>query len=130
MKSMARSHVWWPKLDTDLEQITCQCLQCSKTRNAPPAAPHCPWTWLSGPLKRVNVDFATSEMKHYLILVDASSKWPKVAGPLRSTDAAATISVLSNLFTRYGFPEQVVSDNGPRFQSKEYGDFLKLNGIQ
>ena len=49
---------------------------------------------------------------------------------MRSTDAAATISVLSNLFTRYGFPEQVVSDNGPPFQSKEYGDFLKLNGIQ
>jgi len=49
---------------------------------------------------------------------------------MRSTDAAATISVLSNLFTRYGFPEQVVSDNGPPFQSKEYGDFLRLNGIQ
>ena len=49
---------------------------------------------------------------------------------MRSTDAAATISVLSNLFTRYGFPEQVVSDNGPPFQSKEYGDFLKLNGVQ
>ena len=49
---------------------------------------------------------------------------------MRSTDAAATISVLTNLFTRYGFPEQVGSDNGPPFQSKEYGDFLKLNGIQ
>jgi len=53
-----------------------------------------------------------------------------MAGPMRSTDAAATISVLSNLFTRYGFPEQVVSDNGSPLQSKEYGDFLKLNGIQ
>lgn len=130
MKSMARSHVWWPKLDADLERITRACRQCSKTRNAPPAAPLCPWTWPSGPWKRVHVDFATSEGKHYLILVDAYSKWPEVAGPMRSTDATATISVLSNLFTRYGFPEQVVSDNGPPFQSKEYGDFLKLNGIQ
>jgi len=49
---------------------------------------------------------------------------------MRSTDAAVTISVLSNLLTRYGFPEQVVSNNGPPSQSKEYGDFLKLNGIQ
>ena len=46
---------------------------------------------------------------------------------MRSTDAATTISVLSNLFTRYGYPEQVVSDNGPPFQSREYGDFLKRN---
>jgi len=130
MKSMARSHVWWPKLDADLEQITRACLQCSKTWNTPPAAPPCPWAWPSGPWKRVHVDFATSEGKHNLILVDGCSKWPEVTGPVRSTDAAATISVLSNLFTRYGFPEQVVSDNGPPFQSKEYGDFLRLNGIQ
>ena len=127
---MARSHGWWPKLDANLERITRACRQCSKTRNAPPAAPLCPWTWPSGPWKRVHVDFATSEGKHYLILVDAYSKWPEVAGPMRSTDAAATVSLLSNPFTRYGFPEQVVSDNGPPFQSKEYGDFLKLNGIQ
>jgi len=49
---------------------------------------------------------------------------------MRSTDVAATISVLFNLFTQYGFPEQVVSDNRPLFQSKGYRDFLKLNGIQ
>ena len=118
MKSMARSHVWWPKLDADLERITRAFWQCSKTRNA--LAPLCPWTWPSGPWKRVYVDFATSEGQHYLILVDAYSKWPEVAGPMRSTDTAATISVLSNLFTRYGFPEQVVSDNGPPFKSKEF----------
>lgn len=49
---------------------------------------------------------------------------------MRSTNAATTISALSNLFTRYGFPEQVVSDNGPPFQSREYAEFLKQNGIQ
>lgn len=72
------------------------------------------WPW-----KRVHVDFATSEEKHYLVLV------PEVVGP-----TAAAMSVLSNLFTGYGFTEKVVSENGPPFQSKEYGDFLKLNGIQ
>ena len=49
---------------------------------------------------------------------------------MRSTNAATTNSALSNLFTRYGFPEQVVSDNGSPFQSREYADFLKQNGIQ
>lgn len=49
---------------------------------------------------------------------------------MRSTDAAAAISTLSNLFTRYGFPEQIASDNGPPFQPRKYGDFLKHNRIQ
>jgi len=44
MKSMAWSHGWWPRLDADLERITHACQQCSKTQNAPPAAPLCPWT--------------------------------------------------------------------------------------
>lgn len=49
---------------------------------------------------------------------------------MKSTDVAATISALSNLFTENGFPEQIVSDSGPPFQSKEYSDFLKFNGTQ
>ena len=52
-----------------------------------------------------------------------------MVGTKRSTNAATTISALSNLFTGYGFPEQVVSDKGPPFQSREYAD-LKQNGMQ
>ena len=30
--------------------------------------------------QRVHVDFATHQAKHYLIMVDAHSKWPEVIG--------------------------------------------------
>lgn len=78
MKSMARSHVWWPKLDANLEKLARECPQRIQTRNAPPSAPLFPWTWPSGPWKRIHIDFATHEEKHYLVLVDAYSKWPEV----------------------------------------------------
>ena len=74
-----------------------------------------------GPWKRVLVDFASSGGKHHFILVDLYSLWPEVAGSMRSTDGAANIIVLFNLFTRYGFPEQAVSDNGPPFNQKNMG---------
>ena len=57
MKSMAQSHIWWPKLDADLEKTTLT--QCIKTRNAPPPAPFIPWTWPLSPWKRIHIDFAT-----------------------------------------------------------------------
>lgn len=125
MKLVAQSHVWWPKLDADHENLAHQYPQCITTWNAPPTAPLTPWTWPSIPWKRMDVNFATCDEKHYLIIVYAHSKWPEVVGPMRNTHAAATISALSNLLTRYSYPEQIVCDNGLPFQSSQYGDFLK-----
>ncbi|UYV67174.1 K02A2.6-like [Cordylochernes scorpioides] len=36
---------------------------------------------------------------------------------------------MRNCIARYGFPQVVVSDNGPPFFSSDFGDFLSKNGI-
>ena len=48
---------------------------------------------------------------------------------MRSTTADATIEVLRTLFSRYGLPLEVVSDNGPQFVAREFQTFLKMNCI-
>ena len=68
MKSIARSHVWWPKID---REITRKCQPCNKTRGGPPASPLLPWSWPTAPWQRVHVDFATHQAKHYLIMAEA-----------------------------------------------------------
>ena len=65
MKSIARSHVWWPKIDQEIEKVTRECQPCNKTRRAPPASPLLPWSWPTAPWQRVHVDFATHQAKHY-----------------------------------------------------------------
>ena len=49
---------------------------------------------------------------------------------MSSTTAPATIQVLFTLFSRYGYPQHVVSDNGPQFIAEEFKAFLKINGIK
>ena len=49
----------------------------------------------------------------FLIVVDAQ-KWPEVI-EMSSTTAAKTIQVMRHLFSQYGLPQQLVSDNGPQF---------------
>ena len=62
-------------------------------------------------------------------MVDAHCKWPEVIGPMKTT-ADPTINAMRNIFARYGLLTQVLSDNGPPFQSAEYEEFLRQNGIQ
>ena len=36
IKSIARSHVWWPEIDQEIEKVTRECQLCNKSRRAPP----------------------------------------------------------------------------------------------
>ena len=39
MKALARSFVWWPRLDADLEKKACECEVCKLHQKTPPKAP-------------------------------------------------------------------------------------------
>ena len=130
MKALARSYVWWPKLDEDIECLIKSCQRCQAVKNAPPVAPLHPWVWPAKPWQRVHVDYAGPFMgRQFLIVVDAHSKWPEVI-EMKTTTSSATILELRRLFSSYGLPEQLVSDNGPQFTSTEFEKFLKSNGIK
>ena len=67
--------------------------------------------------------------KTLLVAVDSHSKWPEVL-EMNTTSAAKTVTVLREMFARYGLPEQVVTDNGPQFTSSEFSQFLASNGVK
>lgn len=130
MKELARSYFWWPGLDGQIEETARTCPSCQQVRSMPQAAPLHPWEWPEEPWQRVHVDFAGPfEDRMFLVAVDAHSKWPEVS-IMRSTTAEKTIEKLGEIFSRFGFPEQLVSDNGPQFVSQEFERFLEANGVQ
>jgi len=129
-KALARSHVWWPKLDSAIEMMTKSCPRCQAVRSEPAAAPLHPWLWPNRPWQRIHIDFAGPFRGHnFLVVVDAHSKWPEVI-PMPTTTSTATIYELRRLFASYGLPEQLVSDNGPQFVSDEFQVFLKSNRVK
>ena len=130
MKSIARSYVWWPSINQDIEDTAKGCVSCQENRNSPSVAPLHPWSWPARPWERIHVDFAGPFLnKMFLVLVDAHSKWPEVH-EMRSTTTESTIKVLRHLFSSYGVPQQLVSDNGPQFTSQCFAEFMKQNGIK
>ena len=57
MKLLARSHLWWPGLDLDLENLAKSCTPCLSVKRAPAAAPLHPWVWPSKPWQCEQIDF-------------------------------------------------------------------------
>ena len=129
-KAIARGYMWWPELNRQIEEMTKNCVHCQKVKNAPPVAPLHPWNWPSVPWQRIHIDFAGPfQGQTFFIVVNSHSKWPEVVA-MKKTTAEATICELRRLFSCYGPPEQVVSDNGPQFVSEEFKVFLKSNGVK
>ena len=65
----------------------------------------------------------------YLIVFDAHSKWLEIQ-QMNGTTATKTIEAFRHLFSKYGLPEQLVSDNGPQFVAEEFASFLKQNDVK
>lgn len=79
MKNLARSYVWWPRLDSDIEQITQNCSACQMNRRNPNQVPTHVWEPARHVLDRVHIDYAGPFMgKYFFVLVDAYSKWPEI----------------------------------------------------
>ncbi|XP_008182760.1 uncharacterized protein K02A2.6-like [Acyrthosiphon pisum] len=49
MKSLARSYVWCPKIDDDIEKITKECEKCLANSDSPPRSILHSWPWPEGP---------------------------------------------------------------------------------
>ena len=58
MKGVARSYLWWPGLDQDIESFVRGCAVYMATRNTPPVTPLEPWSWPLRPWQRVHMDDA------------------------------------------------------------------------
>lgn len=130
MKSVARMHVWWPGIDKQIEKCARECQSCQENQRNPAKAPLHPWEAPQQPWKRLHIDFAGPfEGQMWLIVIDACSKWPEVIA-MTSTTTEKTIAVLRSMFSRYGIPDQIVSDNGPQFTAEEFKQFCLSNGIR
>ena len=89
-----------------------------------------PWIPATKPWERIHIDFCQYNNDNWLIIVDAKSKWVEIINMKKNTDSTATIRELRRVFSTFGLPTCVVSDNGPQLVSEEITDFYKKNGIK
>ena len=129
MKAIARGILWWPGLDKCIESCVQSCYQCQLNRPALPIVPLQPWQWPSIPWSRIHIDYAGPiQGKMLLVLIDSHSKWIETH-VMNSSTSSTTIECLRSIFSQFGLPNTIVTDNGPSFASAEFKNFLSKNGI-
>lgn len=63
------------------------------------------------------------------IVTDSFSRWQEIA-LMCSTLAGKTTELLRGYFATWSLPDELVSDNGPKFVSSECQTFLRSNGVK
>lgn len=119
-----KQSVWWPELSQQLKDIIRECHTCVK-ESSPPREPliksKLPW-------QKVATDLFILDGVNYLLAVDYFSRYPEIV-KLSSTTSKTIITALKSIFSRFGIPETVISDNGPQYASTEFEDFAKSYGF-
>ena len=74
MKALARSFLWWPGIDPDIEERVRLCDVCTQVHHSPKAVPLLLWPWSTEPWQRIHVDYAEVKGQQFLLVVDSHSK--------------------------------------------------------
>ena len=123
----AREHMYWIGIDADIEDYTKRCQKCIKRFQIAkePLQPH---DIPEGPWRKLGMDYFNFNGNSYVLICDYFSKFPFLYKA--KTSFWSLKDHLIDLFSIEGYPDEIVSDNGPPFSSKEFGRFLSGLGIK
>lgn len=129
MKALARSYVFWPNIDQDIERLCRECHPCSLHKGRPLNVKKHYWEYPMGPWERIHADFAIYGKTIYLIIVDAHSKWPEIH-ILQDMNSNTIIKIFDNLIVSYGTPKTLVTDNQSSLVSYAMQRYLQRHNIK
>lgn len=122
-------------MSTQVRETVANCTACavSNENNTSRASPLIPVDWPDKAWKKIAIDIMGElhglPQRYAITVMDYHSRWPEVR-LVNTVTTESVIEFVSELFARWGLPEELVSDNGRQFVSSEFEDFLVLSGVK
>ena len=131
MKQLARSGVYWPHIDNQIEDTCRCCTACAEQQNRPPQPANHLWMMPEKPWCRIHINHAINFMgSNWLIVIDAYPKYPCIHQTSSTSTKATTTMLLEKDFAHFGYPPTIVSDNGTTFSYAEFQEWCHYRGIK
>jgi len=127
-RERARSSVYWLGISQDIKRYVDRCDFCQQHRNRQQQEPLLPTALPSGPWQHIAADLFEYNSKPHLIVVDYYSRFFEFTA-LKKTTTAEVVREMQTIFTRWGIPELLITDNGPQFASHEFREFCLNYGF-
>jgi hypothetical protein len=128
-RELAKQSVWWPGINRDVTSMIQKCHECQQSRPAQRNEPLKPTELPSRPWVKVGADLFKLNNKDYLVMIDYYSRWIELK-MCQSTTSMAIINKFKQVFATHGIPEELVTDNGPQFASREFANFAEEYGFR
>lgn len=120
-----------------IDQVVAECAVCQKKKNKARDQRHTLVSTQEGyPFQKISIDLvgpmlpSTNGNKYILTVKDTFTRWIE-AFPMKSTTAVHVAKILEKeIFSRYGMPRQIHSDQGPQFMSDFILDLYRELGIK
>ncbi|GAA5832202.1 hypothetical protein JCM3770_002549, partial [Rhodotorula araucariae] len=123
---------YWPNLTASVASTIASCRQCQQFGRQVFRTKLQPISVLA-PMQLLSMDYfslpVTGGFKSVLVVVDYFSRYTW-AYKFKKDNGASTISGLSDIFTRFGAPTVLLSDNGSHLNSKEGNAFCEEHGVE
>ena len=118
-------------MDERVSAIVGACVACQATVNTPSQEPVKSTELPKGPWENLAVDYygPLPSGEYVLVVIDEYSRFADIDFTT-STSAKATIPKLDRIFSSYGIPLHLKSDNGASFNSDMFSDYCKFMGIE
>ncbi|XP_045034359.1 uncharacterized protein LOC123475560 [Daphnia magna] len=125
----AKSAVYWPECDDHIRNMVASCATCQTYRNRNLSQPLRPVPLPVHAFQLVSADLFLFNGASYVLVVDAYSKWPACV-PLRTLSSSSVIAEVERIFSDFGVPEVVMSDNGSQYDCEEFRAYCKSRAIR
>jgi len=134
---LIKTQFFWPSMSTHIKNFVRSCSLCqSYSLRKPAPAPLGRIPVISEPFSHIAMDIVgplspcTSEgHKYILTIIDVASGFPECV-PMRNVDSISVAEALVTIFSRFGIPKQILSDQGRQFISKLMDEVHRMLDIR
>ncbi|PIK51510.1 hypothetical protein BSL78_11615 [Apostichopus japonicus] len=122
----AKTCVYWVNINKDIEEMVRVCVHCQEHGNSQASEPLEQPELPTRPWQVIGTDLFYVSGNEYLLLADYYSKFFIVKSiPKGKSTSNTVIDMCKSVFSEYGIPEKLVSDNGSQYSSQSFKDFAK-----
>ena len=131
---LLRDRFYWPHMMEEAKEYVNTCRRCQMAKGRQQLAP-VQLYHAAAPMELVHMDYLTTEHGrtgrdvNILIITDHYSRFAQAVQTTNQTSHTTAQAAYNHFFSKYGFPEKIVTDQGTNFESHLFKNLCKVANI-